>query len=45
MDEEQTNTMNALRRLLGKWRGNGIATFPTISTFEYREELEFSEFP
>lgn len=42
MDEEQTNTMNALRRLLGKWRGNGIATFPTISTFEYREELEFT---
>ncbi len=35
-------TMNLLRQLLGKWCGNGIAEFPTISTFEYREELQFA---
>lgn len=42
MDEEQIKTMDLLRRLPGKWCGNGIAEFPTIPTFEYREELEFA---
>ena len=42
MDKEQIETMNLMRRLLGKWCGNGIAEFPTIPTFEYREELEFA---
>jgi hypothetical protein len=42
MDEEQIETINRLRGLLGKWCGNGIAEFPTISTFEYRDELEFA---
>lgn len=42
MDEEQIKTMDLLRRLLGRWCGNGIAEFPTIPTFDYREELEFA---
>ena len=27
--------------LLGKWKGKGVADFPTIETTEYIEELEF----
>lgn len=42
MDEGQTNTTNLVRMLLGRWHGNGIAAFPTIPSFEYREELEFA---
>lgn len=42
MDEAQIQVMNLIRPLLGKWRGNGVAAFPTIATFEYREELEFA---
>jgi hypothetical protein len=41
MDEQQADTMNLARQVLGNWRGNGVAAFPTIPTFEYREELEF----
>ncbi len=33
---------DAARLLLGNWRGNGTASFPTIPTFAYREELEFT---
>ncbi len=39
---EQTNTMNLLRGLIGKWHGEGTGEFPTISSFPYREELEFT---
>ncbi len=42
MDEDQTLVMNLIRPLLGKWRGSGIAAFPTIPTFEYREELDYT---
>ena len=42
MDEDQIKTINLLRRLPGRWCGNGIAEFPTIPTFEYREEVEFA---
>jgi hypothetical protein len=42
MDSEQTETMNLLQGLLGKWSGVGVAEYPTISTFEYREEFEFA---
>jgi hypothetical protein len=42
MDENQANTMKLLWPLIGRWHGNGVARFPTIPTFEYREELEFT---
>ncbi len=42
MDEAQIQVMNLIRPVLGKWRGNGVAVFPTIATFEYHEELEFT---
>lgn len=32
----------ALSYLLGTWRGQGEGGFPTISTFQYGEELHFS---
>lgn len=35
-------TINNIRNLLGSWKGDGIAEFPTIQTFEYREELHFA---
>ncbi len=38
----QAKAMNLIRPLLGKWQGSGVASFPTIATFEYREELEFA---
>lgn len=41
MDENQANTMKLLWPLIGRWRGNGAASFPTIPTFEYREAMEF----
>ncbi|KAG2590786.1 UPF0678 fatty acid-binding protein-like protein At1g79260 [Panicum virgatum] len=31
--------------LLGKWRGEGEGSFPTISSFRYGEELLFSHHP
>jgi hypothetical protein len=31
--------------LLGKWRGEGEGSFPTISPFRYGEELLFSHHP
>lgn len=34
--------MKLLWPLIGQWHGNGIAAFPTIPTFEYREELQFA---
>jgi len=42
MDTEQIETMEVLRKLVGRWCGNGVAEYPTISTFEYREELAFA---
>jgi len=42
MDSEQIETMNLLQGLLGNWFGVGIAEYPTIPTFEYREEFEFT---
>ena len=42
MDEGQRETLQLVRHLLGKWQGKGVAEFPTIPTFEYREELEFT---
>ncbi len=42
MDQAQLQVMILIRPLLGNWRGNGVAAFPTIATFEYREELEFA---
>lgn len=42
MDESQANLMKLLWPLIGKWHGNGVARFPTIPTFDYREELEFA---
>lgn len=31
--------------LLGKWRGEGEGTFPTINPFRYGEEILFSHNP
>jgi hypothetical protein len=42
MDEGQTRAMRTLSQLLGMWRGEGIAEYPTTPTFPYREELEFT---
>lgn len=42
MDTEQIETMKVLRKLVGRWCGKGAAEYPTISTFEYREELTFN---
>jgi hypothetical protein len=28
--------------LIGKWKGEGCGTYPTIKPFEYVEEVEFS---
>lgn len=33
--------IRALLPLIGTWRGEGHAAFPTIASFEYREELRF----
>jgi hypothetical protein len=41
-EQDQATAMNMIRPLLGKWFGSGVAAFPTIATFEYREELEFT---
>ena len=41
MEPVQAQTLQLIRRLVGNWRGNGIAQFPTTPTFEYREELAF----
>lgn len=41
-DEGQSRAMSWVRLLVGMWRGLGVAAFPTITTFEYREELEFT---
>lgn len=42
MDEEQLNTLHLMQRLVGKWQGRGTAQYPTIGSFEYREEMEFA---
>lgn len=35
-------TIENLKYLVGKWKGNGTAKFPTINTFGYTEKLIFS---
>jgi hypothetical protein len=42
MDQVQATALNSLRVLVGKWCGEGLAEFPTIPTFAYREQLEFT---
>ena len=42
MDDQQVETLNLLRLILGQWRGNGTISFPTIPTMAYREELNFA---
>lgn len=42
MNKDQATTMGLLKPLLGKWQGDGVVEYPTIQTFEYREELEFA---
>ncbi len=42
MDEGQMQAMELLRRLVGRWEGKGTASFPTIQTFDYREETKFA---
>lgn len=34
--------MKLIWPLIGQWQGNGIAAYPTIPTFEYREKLDFT---
>lgn len=34
-----------LTELLGTWKGDGEGFFPTISSFNYSEELQFSHSP
>lgn len=34
-----------LSNLLGTWKGEGEGFFPTISSFNYSEELQFSHSP
>jgi hypothetical protein len=42
MDEAQANLMKLIWPLIGQWQGNGVAAYPTIPTFEYREKLVFT---
>ena len=42
MDEDQAETLRLAQQVLGRWRGEGVAEYPTIQTFAYREELAFS---
>lgn len=42
MDTEQIKIMEVLQKLVGRWCGIGVAEYPTISTFEYREEHTFT---
>lgn len=42
MDEGQMDTMRLIRQLVGRWAGAGMARYPTITSFDYREELEFT---
>jgi hypothetical protein len=40
---ESEGTMRTLRALCGSWRGTGTASYPTIGTYEYREQTRFVE--
>lgn len=40
-DEQHAALMKMLAPLLGLWKGEGVAQFPTITTCPYREELRF----
>jgi hypothetical protein len=42
MEEDQAKTLRLAQQILGKWRGEGVAEYPTIQTFIYREEIKFS---
>lgn len=35
-------TLDAIKHLVGYWGGDGMAKFPTINNFEYKEQLCFS---
>lgn len=39
--EQATALIKKLAPLLGLWKGEGVAQFPTITTCPYREELRF----
>lgn len=40
-DESNAALIKKLALLLGVWKGEGVAQFPTITTCPYREELRF----
>lgn len=40
-EESDAALMKRLAPLLGVWKGEGVAEFPTITTCPYREELRF----
>lgn len=40
-DESNATLIKKLAPLLGVWKGEGVAQFPTITTCPYREELRF----
>lgn len=37
--------LEGLSFLVGKWKGHGQGVFPTISSFDYSEELHFVPSP
>ena len=39
MNDGQIKTLDVLQGLSGVWTGRGTASYPTIPTFRYREEL------
>ncbi|MDP9806160.1 hypothetical protein J2S70_000742 [Trueperella bonasi] len=39
---ELSQNLKPVEGLLGTWEGSGIGVYPTIKTFEYREEITFS---
>ena len=42
MDPPLHPAVASLSFLLGKWRGEGEGFFPTINSFRYGEEIQFS---
>jgi hypothetical protein len=39
------STLKKVLPILGRWRGEGVGTYPTMNTFHYIEEAEFSQLP